>query len=244
MSDAYENEAPEFYDPPDAPPVSDLAPLSANPANSPMHDRLPTMFDPSRFLTLVSGKEYLEVKWRLVWLRSEYPDALIHTNLERYEDNEAIFKAVVTLPDGGSATGWGAEDAQGFGDYLEKAETKAIGRALAALGYGTQFCGDFEFGAAAGRVVDSPTNLRPSSSGSSQPYQQSGRPGGGSTLAATDRQTGLIQALAREQKISSAVLNELAIECTGQPYKGITRQNASTLIEYLRENQRRPEAMA
>jgi hypothetical protein len=31
------------------------------------------------------------------------------------------------------------EKAASFSDFLEKAETGAIGRALAALGYGTQF---------------------------------------------------------------------------------------------------------
>ena len=66
---------------------------------------------------------------------------------------------MVSIPGGGSATGWGSESSGDFRDYLEKAETKAIGRALAALGFGTQFCPDFEFGAAAGRVVDSPVKV-------------------------------------------------------------------------------------
>src|SRR5262249_61697389 len=69
----------------------------------------------------------------------------------------AIFKARVSIPGGGSATGWGQEEAADFGDYLEKAETKALGRALAALGYGTQFTEDFEFSTdEEQRVVDSP----------------------------------------------------------------------------------------
>ena len=73
-----------------------------------------TTFDPARHLTLVSGKEYLEVKWRLVWLRSEHPDALIETELVSHHNNEAVFRAHVKLPGGGSATGWGSEDSQGF----------------------------------------------------------------------------------------------------------------------------------
>jgi len=193
----------------------------------------PTTFDPSRFLTLVSGKEYLEVKWRLVWLRSEHPEARISTELVSHQNNEAVFRAEVSIPDGGSATGWGSEDAQGFGDYLEKAETKAIGRALAALGFGTQFCGDFEFGAAAGRVVDSPVNMTPNNvtQGSFD------RGGSSSDLAATERQRNLIQALAREQKISGKALDEIAMERTGHTFREISRQNASTIIEFLRERQ-------
>ncbi len=40
-----------------------------------------------------------------------------------------------------------------FSDYIEKAETGAIGRALAALGYGTQFAPEFN---EEHRIVDSP----------------------------------------------------------------------------------------
>lgn len=100
-------------------------------------------FDPARYLTLISGKEYLEVKWRLVWLRSEHPEAHIVTELVSHGNSEAVFKASIRIPGGAEATGWGSEDTQGFGDYLEKAETKAIGRALGALGYGTQFAEEF-----------------------------------------------------------------------------------------------------
>ena len=110
-------------------------------------------FDPSAHLTDIQGKDYLEVKWRLAWLRSEQPNAFLETALVDREDGFALFKATVTLPDGGSATGYGAETVSDFGDFIEKAETKAIGRALAALGFGTQFCEDFAEG---GSVTDAP----------------------------------------------------------------------------------------
>ena len=116
-------------------------------------------FDPSRYLRKLGGKDYLEVKWRLLWLRTEHPDAVMQTELVRLEDNFALFKANVSIPGGGLATGWGSETKQDFFDYIEKAETKALGRALAALGYGTQFCEDFDFAAGSAgnaHVVDSP----------------------------------------------------------------------------------------
>lgn len=192
----------------------------------------PQPFDPSRFLTLVSGKEYLEVRWRLVWLRSEHPDAVISTELVDQRQDWAMFKATVSIPDGGMATGHGSEDALGFGDFIEKAETKAIGRALAALGYGTQFCGDFDFGAAIGRVVDSPTPLRQSApqrdSGASRP--QAG-PGG-----ATEKQIGAIRSMARKLGMS------------GDPadLNAMTRQEASKMIEDMQAQltNQVPEAMA
>ena len=104
-------------------------------------------FDPSKYLVSFNGRgEYLEVKWRLLWLRTEHPEAIIETELVRLEERDAVFKARVSIPGAGSATGWGSESAGDFRDFLKKAETTAIGRALAALGYGTQFCQDNELG--------------------------------------------------------------------------------------------------
>lgn len=105
--------------------------------------------------------EYLDVRWRVLWIRTEHPDARIATELITHEDGFALFRAVVSLPDGGgSATGWGSETRQDFTDYIEKAETKALGRALAHLGFGTQFATELDEG---DQVVDSQieTKARP-----------------------------------------------------------------------------------
>jgi hypothetical protein len=99
-------------------------------------------FDPTPYIRQLRGRgggDYLDVKWRLLWLRKEHPDAEIVTDLVQYDPQMAIFKATVTLPTGGKATGYGSETASDFPDFIEKAETKAIGRALNALGYGAQF---------------------------------------------------------------------------------------------------------
>jgi hypothetical protein len=106
-----------------------------------------TGFDPTPYLRQLRGRgggaDYLDVKWRLLWLRKEHPDAEIVTELVQHDPQMAIFKATVTVPTGGKATGYGSETASDFPDFIEKAETKAIGRALNALGYGAQF-GDFQ----------------------------------------------------------------------------------------------------
>src|SRR4051795_4784765 len=102
-------------------------------------------FDPTPYLRQLHGRgragggDYLDVKWRLLWLRKEHPDAEIVTELVQHDPQMAIFKATVTVPTGGKATGYGSETASDFPDFIEKAETKAIGRALNALGYGAQF---------------------------------------------------------------------------------------------------------
>ena len=102
-----------------------------------------TSFDPRPHLRRVQNQgqesDYLDVKWRLAWLRAEHPDARITTDLATLNEALAIFRATIEIPSGGSATGYGSEMKTDFPDYIEKAETRAVGRALAALGYGTQF---------------------------------------------------------------------------------------------------------
>ena len=100
-------------------------------------------FDPTKYLRTIktrSGKQetYLPVPARLLWLRSDHPNASVLTEALKLDDRNAIFKATITLPGGAVAVGHGSEAAGDFGDYIEKAETKAIGRALAALGYGME----------------------------------------------------------------------------------------------------------
>ena len=84
-------------------------------------------FDASRYLRKLNGKDYLEVKWRLLWLRTEHPEAVISTELVKHEAGLALFRARVSLPESGEATGWGSETSSDFLDYIETAETKALG---------------------------------------------------------------------------------------------------------------------
>jgi hypothetical protein len=88
--------------------------------------------------------EYLEVKWRLVWFREKYPHGSIITEemVVDLDQGYARFKTTVGDGEGGIATGTGTETRKGFEDFVEKAETRSIGRALAALGIGTQFVGE------------------------------------------------------------------------------------------------------
>lgn len=100
------------------------------------------------------GKAYLEVKFRLVWFREEHPDWSIQTELVKMESDWALVKATISTPQGQiMSTSHKAESAKGFPDFLEKAETGSIGRALALIGYGTQFTEDLDEGQ---RIVDSP----------------------------------------------------------------------------------------
>jgi hypothetical protein len=80
-------------------------------------------------------------------------------------------KAVISDETGAQkCAGHGSESKRDFGDFIEKAETKAVGRALAMLGYGTQFtAAEFDEGE---RIVDSPVDRMPR--GSAEAAQEAG----------------------------------------------------------------------
>ncbi len=134
-------------------------------------------FDPRPHLTNLKGKPYLEVKYRLLWLTEEQPRYTIETEPITLTDQLAIFKATITTYDEDGAllrraTGTKSETPRGFADYVEKSETGSIGRALGALGYGTQYAVEHEGEAEAGRPVDSPVNSPVA--GRAQPAESAG----------------------------------------------------------------------
>lgn len=125
-------------------------------------------YDPAKHLIRIQGnREYLPVAQRLVWFRESHPDWGIETKIEVLDTDAglAVFSATVINENGKvMARATKMETARGFPDYIEKAETGAIGRALALCGFGTQFAPELEEGE---RVVDSPHPVggRPVASG-------------------------------------------------------------------------------
>jgi hypothetical protein len=113
-------------------------------------------FDPKKYLINLKGKEYLPVSARLIWFRQEHPDwSIVTTPVEiNMEKNFAIFSATIMNAEGKIiATGTKMETIKDFGDFLEKAETGSVGRALAMCGFGTQFAPEFAEG---NRLADAP----------------------------------------------------------------------------------------
>lgn len=112
------------------------------------------MFNPNEHLMDLKGKKYLQVMWRLVWFREVTQGWNIDTKLEQLTDNHAVFSAKIYDENGvQKSSGYGSESVKDFRDFIEKAETKAVGRALAMLGFGTQFSPEMDEGE---RIVDSP----------------------------------------------------------------------------------------
>jgi hypothetical protein len=116
-------------------------------------------FDPvERMIKIQGGAAYLQIKDRLIWARQEHPELCVATEMLRLDDKIAVFKARVEYLDSGGESVWGeghgSETPQGFpAGHIEKAETIAIGRALAAIGYGTAAA--FEE-TADGKIADAP----------------------------------------------------------------------------------------
>jgi len=102
-------------------------------------------FDPKSKIKSIQGKDYLEVKWRIVWFRDDHPKGGIITELAQSEP--MLMKASILDGEGNVlGTGYGSPKMQGVSKSrpVEGAETAAIGRALAHAGYGTQFTGEDE----------------------------------------------------------------------------------------------------
>ncbi len=97
-------------------------------------------------LLSLKGKEYLQVAHRLVWFREVHPTGIIKTQMLAMQgegkDEYAVFKTEVFVNGGLVSTAHKKETRGGFDDFIEKAETGSIGRALALAGFGTQFSAD------------------------------------------------------------------------------------------------------
>lgn len=189
------------------------------------------------------GKEYLEVKYRLVWFREDHPDWAIETELLSVTDDSAYARAAIKDASGRIiATSHKFETKKGFPDFIEKAETGSIGRALALIGYGTQFCADeLDEG---DRIVDAPVEPRSQNSSSSRPQSFSdSRPQGIESKKSS-----------AEEKLSSKFTEETVVKIPsgpkepgdykiefGKKYKGlklrdIPRHELEGYIEWLEDN--------
>ena len=131
--------------------------------------RISQDFDPLDHMMKLSGRDYLNVQNRLLWFVRDQRDFImrglattsyvIRSELIEHDlqAGYAQFRTYVRDVLGNEATMYGSETAKDFKDYAEKASTKSLGRALAMLGYGTQYAPEMDEGE---RVVDSPLERR------------------------------------------------------------------------------------
>ena len=185
-------------------------------------------FEPKKYMIKLGGKDYLEVKFRLHWFRQEHPEWQIKTEIVKLDllRGVAILKANVFNDKGELlSTGHKMEYQKSFFDFLEKAETGAIGRALASLGYGTLQCFDLDEGIEEGRIADAPVSFRNSD---------------GPSKKASTKQKTFIYNLMNNLDIDKEHMMEIFFDCAKRDIKSsneLTVQEASKVIEYLKEQQ-------
>lgn len=127
------------------------------------------------------SKDYLNVQNRLIWFVRDQRQLmqsglakcgyvirndLIHLDRDQGFAHYACFVRDVL---GNEATMYGSETQHDFPDYIEKAGTKALGRTLAMLGYGTQFAPELDEGE---RLADAPVARSQPAPNRSKPQQQ------------------------------------------------------------------------
>lgn len=99
-----------------------------------------------------SAYDYLPVEYRVIWLRESAPDASIESEMTYFDGETVIFKATVRRPDIDAVSiAHAMKTRKGFDkngketvdkEWFQKAETKALGRALANFGFGTENADD------------------------------------------------------------------------------------------------------
>jgi hypothetical protein len=196
----------------------------------------------SHFIDVQGGAKYLPARRRVQWMRQEpqpHPDWTIDTSLQRLDQGTfqsrnkivggyAVFEAQIKDRKGRIiATGHAAEYSENFFDFLEKAETSAVARALALAGYGTESALDLE----EGFIADSPFK-RDGSMGGDIRIEGASVEGviqGGRSENVTGPQLAEIRRLARELDLDPADLATLVTSVTGKEYDMSAMENAERI---------------
>lgn len=111
------------------------------------------------FMSL-QGQKYLKVSGRVLLFRDQHPGGAITTELVQldWQAGCALYRATVIDGEGKLlGTAYGSETQKGFPPgWVEKAETVAVGRALAVAGFGTAFAVADFYESSESKLADAP----------------------------------------------------------------------------------------
>lgn len=181
-------------------------------------------------IIMLKGKPYLGVQQRVQWFVEENDSYEISTEFLVLAEKHAVCRATVVMKDPESGNilrtvmATKSESEQGFPDFIEKCETGAIGRALALIGYGTQFAVELDEGS--NRIVDSPATTV-------------NKPGAGAlqSSAAPARSPETPDAAPGEHKCPFGNMK-------GVPIKSMSPKEIDSSIEFIEKRMERPGAVA
>lgn len=88
-------------------------------------------------IRLIRGKPYMDCAYRVVWFREEKPTWKIHTFMVTATDKSVLFRAAILNDANETIASAHKFQKSSFDNFYEKAESQAVGRALALCGYGT-----------------------------------------------------------------------------------------------------------
>lgn len=179
---------------------------------------------------------YIEVKDRIEAFYKKYPEGSIQTEIINLTDSRVVMKAYAfrfledTRPGiGHSALGIPGKTTYTRDSELENAETSAVGRAIANLGFEVK------------RSVASADEIRSKQADEEQPAQaekseqSAALRAAGKATAATQAQKNLIRAKARESGITDDELKALRLSVTGKhSSKDFTSGDVDAMLEGIK----------
>lgn len=198
-----------------------------------------------KMITVRGGGKYLKARDRIVWMRGEpeqHPDWTIDTIPEEIvrgtyksknevEGGYARIRANVYDETGRLiSSGTKTEFSERFMDFVEKAETGAIARALAVAGYGTEAALDLDEGLEAERIADAPVTSRPITI---SPSAVEGLVHGGRSERTTAAQLNEIERLAVRTEIGPNIIPLIENVC-GVKVPDLSDNPGEVLREFLR----------
>jgi len=175
--------------------------------------------------------DYLEAKWRLVWAKEEHPDWRIFPQVTLFPASEnsipesALASVEIWEGDKVIAREFGYCEKKDFARFVEKAITTALGRALALLGYGTQWAQEFEEDLVEEGTSDSPIQVVEMTEEDNH--------------APSEKQIGLIHSLVKAIKMTEDEYRKLLKEKFGiTSARELRGKQIQELIDFLKEQAR------
>lgn len=188
---------------------------------------------------ILKGKHYLQVAHRIQWFVSEKPNWSITSRIVERTDNNLVIMEANILDESGKLRASAHKVGQFGIKFLEVAETGAVGRALAFLGYGTQFAEDLfdeedDIADAPVSPKANPHNLPKLENKPSPPVIKSQAPSG-KPRNLSEAQVKRLWAIAKANNYSNADVFAMIKECRVENEFELSKKNYEEICDYLQQ---------